>query len=73
MVIVIMAPVGVSFKMDFIRFLVSAGHFGSHLLLDVFFFPPQLRFTFNIILYYSFQVDSIVVKQSYTLQSVPPS
>ena len=34
-----------------------------------FIFP--LQFTFNIILY-DFWVDSIVVRKSYTLQSVPP-
>ena len=34
-------------------------------------FTFQLQFTFNIILY-SFQMHSIVVRQSYTLQSGPP-
>ena len=41
-------------------------------LCRIFFYIFQLQFTFNIILY-EFQVYSIVVRQSYTLPSVPPN
>ena len=47
-------------------------HLGSSGILTTFLFFIQLEFTFNIIMYY-FYVCSIAIRQSYSLQSSPPS